>query len=55
MSPLRKVTTWACECIRCGHVWRSDGTTPPERCARCKSPLWNTPRVRKVYEKRKEE
>lgn len=37
-------------CLRCGYEWRSNriggqpAYVPPVRCARCRSPLWNTPR-----------
>lgn len=57
------------ECLRCGHKWRSncahvpDGDSviiqrklfPPARCARCRSPLWNTPRKYKPRNKSPEE
>jgi hypothetical protein len=37
------------DCLRCGHHWYSrrwwsEGNQPlPKRCAKCRSPLWNTP------------
>ena len=36
-------------CERCGHEWipRSAGTVYPKVCPKCKSPYWDTPRVRK--------
>ena len=34
----------ACKCDRCGYVWLSTSTAPglPNRCAKCKSPAWNS-------------
>jgi hypothetical protein len=55
--------------LRCGHQWKSncdhvkDGAHtiiqpklfPPRRCARCRSPLWNTPRKNKQSAKERKE
>lgn len=40
-------------CLRCGNRWRTrwkylakgEKDEPPKRCARCRSPLWNTPKT----------
>jgi len=38
-------------CLRCGYRWRPrwdfdrHAWRVPKRCASCRSPLWNTPRV----------
>jgi len=50
----RKLYVLECECLRCGHAWTTADEKLPTWCAGCKSKLWDTPRVRKVYEKRKE-
>ncbi len=34
-------------CFRCGYVWRARSLSP-ERCARCKSSLWDVPRLAAV-------
>ena len=42
-------------CLRCGYKWRTryqwlkkgEKATEPVRCARCRSPLWNKPKVLK--------
>jgi|APSaa5957512622_1039677.scaffolds.fasta_scaffold74403_1 hypothetical protein len=35
-------------CERCGHAWISRGARKePLVCAKCRSPYWNKPRVRK--------
>lgn len=46
-NPLQK------KCLRCGYGWwtrwrylpKSEQATEPKRCARCRSPLWNTPKT----------
>ena len=38
------------KCIRCGYIWFS--TMIPKLCAKCKSSLWNMPRVRRVSSKK---
>lgn len=50
-----------CHCCRCGYDWsanyhwrkhavrRVTERPRPKKCARCKSPLWNTPRRRSGY------
>ena len=55
MTPVRTVkkskvtvTTLACTCSRCGYRWtahRKGAGDLPVRCASCRTPLWNTPRV----------
>jgi hypothetical protein len=42
-----------CECLRCGHRWHTreynrNHHRAPVRCSKCRSPLWNKPRIRKV-------
>lgn len=32
------------KCERCGHTWLS-AKDPPKYCAKCKSSLWDKPRV----------
>lgn len=42
-------------CLRCGFQWftrwrylsQGEQATEPKRCARCRSPLWNTPKTHK--------
>ena len=39
-----------CNCERCAHVWTAtklmdDGFMEPSACAKCKSKVWNRPRV----------
>jgi hypothetical protein len=36
----------ALRCIRCGHAWYRRRETLPKNCPRCKSPYWDTGRVR---------
>jgi predicted Zn-ribbon and HTH transcriptional regulator len=51
--PDKTITISLKVCIRCGNEWiprKLKGSIA--RCPKCKSPLWNTPRVRKVYAKR---
>ncbi|HTD38167.1 MAG TPA: hypothetical protein VK669_11680, partial [Candidatus Limnocylindrales bacterium] len=43
--PRVKIDGW--ECSRCGHVWVSREDAKPRVCPRCKSPLWDVPRVPK--------
>lgn len=40
-----EVTTWACTCAKCGHAWQSIGPERPKRCAGCKAPNWDRPRL----------
>lgn len=35
-----------CTCERCGNVWISESLKVPVRCAKCRDPNWNKPRVR---------
>ena len=35
------------KCLRCGHKWPSRTERIPQRCARCNSPYWNIPKVKK--------
>lgn len=37
-------------CLRCGHQWFPYHPGTPIRCARCKTPYWNTPYSRKKKE-----
>lgn len=37
-------------CYRCGHSWFPRGLGDPKRCAKCKSPYWETPRLGKIQE-----
>ena len=32
-----------CTCLRCGNLWKSK-VEEPKRCAKCRTPFWNTPR-----------
>jgi len=41
-----------CFCLRCNWVWYAK-VMNPMFCARCKSPLWNSPRVRSPYNYKK--
>ncbi len=43
--PRVKIDGW--ECTRCGHVWVSREDAKPKVCPRCKSALWDEPRVPK--------
>lgn len=44
-----------CLCLRCGYKWiqnagwRKPRHGLPKKCARCKSPLWSTPRKKCGY------
>ena len=45
-------------CLRCGYRWmprwkQRRGYNDSVRCAKCRSPYWNKPRVRKISEDRK--
>jgi hypothetical protein len=41
-----------CHCLRCGHAWQTrGGVDRPKRCARCRTPLWDKPRKRRLSEK----
>lgn len=35
-------------CERCGHTWLQRKEDLPKTCAKCKSPYWNKPRIRKM-------
>jgi predicted Zn-ribbon and HTH transcriptional regulator len=37
-------------CARCGHEWLDRKGQKPLRCAKCKSPYWDTPKRRKHAE-----
>lgn len=39
---IKTVQMFFCECGRCKHKWQSEYL--PVRCAKCKSPYWNSPR-----------
>lgn len=39
---IKTVKMFFCECTRCKYKWQSKEL--PIRCARCKSPYWNSPR-----------
>ncbi len=41
-----QITVWKCNCERCGHLWESRKTNKPKCCPACKSPYWETKRVR---------
>lgn len=44
----------ACECGRCNHLWLPAGRIEgvlPKRCARCKSPAWNSERARPAVQR----
>ena len=43
-----KVKGYRCE--RCGHEWIPKGKEEPRVCPKCKSPYWNKPRKKKVYQ-----
>ena len=48
------ITTMGFECERCGHEWvPRDLDHDPRVCPKCKSPYWNTPRVREVAVRKK--
>lgn len=33
------------KCTRCGHKWHPKKEEVPLRCAKCKTPYWNKPKV----------
>lgn len=35
------------QCTRCKQTWHPRIATLPKRCAKCKSPYWNTPKTKK--------
>ncbi len=37
---------WGCRCQRCKHEWLTRGEEEPKVCPRCKSPYWDTPKIR---------
>lgn len=38
---------WVAQCGRCDHLWiPEERKRKPKRCAKCKSPYWDRPRVR---------
>jgi predicted Zn-ribbon and HTH transcriptional regulator len=39
----KKVIGYELTCTRCGYVWESK-KEHPLRCAKCKTPYWDTPR-----------
>ena len=41
-------------CLRCGHTWVKR-IEKPKFCPRCRSPYWDTPRIRKRRKKTKEQ
>jgi predicted Zn-ribbon and HTH transcriptional regulator len=38
-------------CERCGHKWYPRKAVYPKRCARCRTPYWNKPRVNRTRRK----
>lgn len=40
-----EVTRKVWKCDRCGHEWLSRDGENPLRCAKCKSPYWNRPKI----------
>lgn len=38
------------KCLRCNHEWASKNPHPI-RCAKCKTPYWNIPKIDRTYEK----
>ncbi len=44
---IKKVTVLECTCERCGHVWVAENK-PPQACSKCRSTLWDKPRVRNI-------
>jgi hypothetical protein len=43
IRPMSRLTVpaWKCDRPECGWVWIAKGITPPEKCAKCKSRIWN--------------
>lgn len=42
-----RIEVAAFACCRCDHVWvPRDINAPPEKCPKCKSTYWDTPRSR---------
>lgn len=40
--PMREMRAcWICEQEDCGHSWIALSSTPPEKCAKCRSRRWN--------------
>lgn len=48
-SKKEKRDTRILECMRCGHSWVTYREKNPKVCARCKSPYWDKPYVRKDF------
>jgi len=44
---IREIKAKKCICERCGHTWIAQTKTIPISCAKCRSPYWNRPRVKK--------
>jgi len=40
-------------CLRCGHEWPSRLPEPPAKCPRCKSELWDQPKVQRPQAQRR--
>ncbi len=47
--PETKVPGYACG--RCNHTWVPRSMKMPKTCPKCKSPYWNTPRIRETRRK----
>jgi hypothetical protein len=41
-----EITLKGYECERCKHTWVPRENELPKVCPKCKSPYWNTPRIR---------
>lgn len=44
---MKRIMVLLLKCLRCGHEWQTRKTTKPKVCSRCKSAVWNKPRVKK--------
>jgi predicted Zn-ribbon and HTH transcriptional regulator len=43
---LPEITLKGYLCERCGHTWVPKENTKPRVCPKCKSPYWDTPRLK---------
>ena len=48
---ITQIATYWC-CLRCDYVWSAeDKKNPPMRCAKCRSPYWQSLKIRKALGK----
>jgi predicted Zn-ribbon and HTH transcriptional regulator len=47
---MAKISIPGFKCERCGYEWVGRSKNEPKVCPKCKSPYWNTPKIKKQSE-----